>query len=126
MRRFAFPKNMRLLSSKSFQAVLARRLRFSNELLTLYMAENNCGGRRLGISISKSVGNAVLRNCYKRLLREVFRQSQEQIPDGFDYVIMFSRRATENSTLTKEAITFERLKSAFLSLVFTASKRIKE
>ncbi|MFB0525605.1 MAG: ribonuclease P protein component [Phycisphaerae bacterium] len=90
MKRFSFEKNKRLVSNKQFKAVLARNLRVSNELLTLYMAENDCDYRRLGVSVSKSCGNAVVRNRLKRLLREAFRQSQDKIPPGFDYLLMIS------------------------------------
>ena len=124
MRRFSLGKNKRLAGSKAFKAVLAGRLRFSNELLTLYMAQNNCGYPRVGISVGKSLGKAVLRNRLKRLLREAFRRSQEQIPAGFDYVVMFSRRLSESSESAKQAITSEQIKSALLSLVSNASKKI--
>lgn len=124
MRRFSLARNKRLAGSKAFKAVLAGRLRFSNELLTLYMAQNNCGYPRVGISVGKSLGKAVLRNRLKRLLREAFRRSQEQIPAGFDYVVMFSRRLSESSESAKQAITSEQIKSALLSLVSNASKKI--
>ena len=88
MKRFSFPKKKRLVSNRQFKAVLARGRRLSNGLLTLYMAENDCGYPRLGVSVGKSHGNAVVRNRLKRLLREAFRQSQEQIPAGFDYLLM--------------------------------------
>lgn len=124
MRRFSLARNKRLAGSKAFKAVLAGRLRFSNELLTLYMAQNNCGYPRVGISVGKSLGKAVLRNRLKRLLREAFRRSQEQIPAGFDYVVMFSRRLSESSESAKQAITSEQIKSALLLLVSNASKKI--
>lgn len=125
MRRFSLGKNKRLAGSKAFKAVLAGRLRFSNELLTVYMAQNNCGYPRVGICVGKSLGKAVLRNRLKRLVREAFRRSQEQVPAGFDYVVMFSRRLSESSESAKQAITSEQIILAFLSLVSNASKKIR-
>ena len=139
MKRFSFPKKKRLVSNEQFKAVLARRRRSSNGLLILYMAENDCGYSRLGVSVGKSHGNAVVRNRLKRLLREVFRQSQDSIPAGFDYLLMISprwptRRAScvmrraKKSHNRQDAIrttqyalrkgpTFEQVRASFLGLV---------
>ena len=125
--QFSFPKEKRLVSNRQFKAVLARGLRLSNGLLTLYMAENNCGYPRLGVSVSKSCGNAVVRNRLKRLLREAFRQSQDRIPAGFDYLLMISpprffakARAGAKKSGTGKTVrlpTFEQVKGSFLALV---------
>ena len=131
--QFSFPKEKRLVNNRQFKAVLARGLRLSNGLLTLYMAENNCGYPRLGISVKKSCGNAVLRNRLKRLLREAFRQSQDRIPAGFDYLLMISPQLCRvgfsppnslgGASPTLRLPTFEQVKASFLALVQELTRR---
>jgi ribonuclease P protein component len=122
LKRFSFPKKKRLVSNKQFKAVLAGNLRVSNGLLKLYIAENNCGYSRLGISVGKSYGNMVVRSRLKRLLREVFRQNQDRIPADFDYLLMISpqwSKKTDKSHCKKavKQLTYEQVKTSFLSLV---------
>ena len=129
MKRFSFPKSKRLVSDRQFKAVLAHNLRVGDGLRRLYVAENDCGYPRLGISVGKSCGGAVVRNRLKRLLREAFRQSQCRIPAGFDYLVMISPRFLESnkSADIKEAVkrlTFEQVKSSFLALAAEAVGKI--
>jgi len=129
LKRYSFPKEKRLINSSQFKAVLSRNLRASDGLLTLFMAENDCSYRRLGISVGRSCGGAVVRNRLKRLLREVFRQNQEQIPTSFDYVLMISSQLLKKTGKSGDVrdiiihLTFERLKASFLALVADAIEK---
>ena len=83
------------------------------------MSRNDCGYSRLGVTVGKIHGNAVVRNRLKRLMREVFRQNQDQIPEDFDYLLLIShKKGKENQP------TFEQVKKSFLSLVDSISKNI--
>jgi ribonuclease P protein component len=118
MKRFSFPKNKRLISNSQFKAVLANGRRRCNGVLMLYIAKNALEYSRLGVSVGKSQGNAVVRNRLKRLMREAFRQNQHQIPAGFDYVLMISPKWQKKSNVEKSTKlpTFEQVEASFLAL----------
>jgi ribonuclease P protein component len=126
LKLFAFPKTSRLVRNSEFKAVLARNLRASNGLFTLFVAENQRGLPRLGVSVSKSCGGAVVRNRLKRLAREAFRRCQSQIPSGFDYLLMISAKRSKESgkkhddkQLPKN-LTLEQVNTSFLKLAAVA------
>ncbi|MBM4024978.1 MAG: ribonuclease P protein component [Planctomycetes bacterium] len=119
----SFPKKKRLASNRQFKAVLDHGRRVGNRLLTLYVAPNPCGYPRLGVSVGKSAGNAVVRNRLKRLLREVFRQNQDRLPPGFDYVLMISPALARRLKQPREgrkilaSLDFRTVQESFLALV---------
>jgi ribonuclease P protein component len=127
--RLTFPKSRRLVSNRQFRAVLDCRRRVSDQTLTLYTTQNDCGHPRLGVSVGRSCGNAVARNRLKRLLREAFRQSQDRIPPELDYVLMISgalaRRLKdrENGRQVLATLTAKEVQSSFLALVETTRIR---
>lgn len=55
------------------------------------LGNNESGTTRLGIAVSKKVGNSVTRNRIKRLVREFFRHRKESLPDSKDIVIIAKR-----------------------------------
>jgi ribonuclease P protein component len=82
-----FPKSHRLRSPADFRRVFERRRSASNGRLTVFGCENDLGHTRLGLSVSRKVGGSVVRNRWKRMLREAFRISRERLP-AVDLVII--------------------------------------
>lgn len=122
-----FPKSRRLTGNRQFKAVLDRGRRAGDRLLTLYAAPNDCGRPRLGVSVGKASGNAVVRNRLKRLLREAFRQGQGRIPPGFDYVLMIAPalsrklKRPDDGAQALHALGLRRIQESVLSLIETAT-----
>ena len=82
-------------SSREFARVFEKRLRLADGCLLVYAAENSLGRTRFGVSVSRKVGNAVVRSTVKRLLREAFRLSQYDLPNGLDLILIPQRRGPE-------------------------------
>jgi ribonuclease P protein component len=78
----------RLRASVDFQRVYDRRCSASDRLILIYVGENGLPHPRLGLSVSRKVGPAVVRNRWKRLLREAFRLSRVELPEGLDIVVI--------------------------------------
>jgi ribonuclease P protein component len=78
--RLTFPPSRRLKTPAEFDRCYKRRRSASDTVLIVYACENALDHPRLGCSVSKKVGNAVVRNRYKRLFREAFRLAQHDLP----------------------------------------------
>ncbi len=74
----------------------------------MYVLPNETGQLRLGISVSKKVGNSVVRHRTARLIREAFRLNRQKIKDGYDIVVVARPLAKDRS--------FGDIESAFLHL----------
>lgn len=61
---------------------------YANKFLIMYIRKNGLGSNRLGISVSKKVGNSVVRHRITRLIRESYRLSENQIMNGLDIVVV--------------------------------------
>jgi ribonuclease P protein component len=102
----AFPKTFRLLRRAEFRRVYDEGQRRSAPLCTVFTRPNGLPSTRLGITVPRALGNAVLRNRMKRRLREVFRRHRLALPGGWD-IIVNPRPATAEvpfETLAKELL----------------------
>ena len=83
-----------LKKNKDFQNVYKNGTSYANRYLVMYMLRNQVSRNRLGISVSKKVGNSVVRHRLTRLIRESYRLNEEQfLRDGFDIVVIVRNSA---------------------------------
>ncbi len=91
--RKKFFNSFRLKKRREFERVYKNGRRCWNKTFVIYVLPNRINITRLGLTVSKKVGKSVKRNRVKRLIRESFRLSQEQIMPGYDIVVVAQPRA---------------------------------
>ncbi|MBE6925934.1 MAG: ribonuclease P protein component [Ruminococcaceae bacterium] len=69
----------------------------TNRFLALYARKNRLEQNRVGITVSKKLGCAVVRNRVRRRLREIYRINEDRFLPGFDIVVVARSRATDAS-----------------------------
>ena len=77
-----------LKKNHQFQFVYKNGKSFANKYLVMYVKENGSDKNRLGISVSKKVGNSVVRHRVTRLVRESYRLHENVFNSGLDIVIV--------------------------------------
>ena len=85
---FRFTKSQHLRSKSDFERVYALKCKAADGVLLIFAAPNDGPLTRIGLSVSKKHGGAIVRNRLKRLLREAFRLKQDSIPLNLDLVII--------------------------------------
>lgn len=81
---------------------------FANSYLVLYARRNHSDTNRVGVTVGKKLGHAVVRNRVRRRLREVYRLNEDAFLPGWDLVVVARSRAVNAQ--------FSKLTHAYLSL----------
>ena len=81
-----YKKIERLRVSYQFKRVYDKGRRYNSPLFTFFVIKNNEPVSRLGVTVTRKVGNSVERNRCKRILREIFRQNKKLLIDHYDLV----------------------------------------
>lgn len=77
-----------LKKNRDFRTVYRDGKSYANRLLVMYTLKNDSDRNRLGISVSKKVGNSVVRHHITRLVRESYRLHEEMFESGLDIVVI--------------------------------------
>lgn len=85
-KRFGFPANLRVKRRDEFNRVFHRGQVVADDMLVMHGIRSG-KNTRLGLSVSKRVGHAPLRNRWKRLIREAFRLQRRQLAPGLVIVV---------------------------------------
>lgn len=97
-----------LKNSLEFRNVYKQGKSYANKYLVMYIADNNLESNRLGISVSKKVGNSVVRHRITRLIREAYRLHQHEWIQGKDIVVV--------ARVNSKGHSYWDIESAFLHL----------
>ena len=83
-----------LKKNDDFQQVYRKGKSYANKYLVMYVLENHTDKNRLGISVSRKVGNSVVRHRITRLIRESYRLHENIFNSGLDIVVVARKSAS--------------------------------
>ena len=81
-------KNFRVKREKDFKAIFKEGTSFANRKFVVYQLENQKNHFRVGLSVSKKLGNAVTRNQIKRRIRHILQNAKGGISEDVDFVVI--------------------------------------
>lgn len=87
-------KSFRVKREKDFKAIFKDGTSFANRKFVVYQLENQQNHLRVGLSVSKKLGNAVTRNQIKRRIRHILQSVKGSLVEHVDFVVI-ARKGVE-------------------------------
>lgn len=97
-----------LKKNRDFRYVYNHGISYANKYLVMYTMKNGIERNRIGISVSKKVGNSVVRHRITRLIRESYRLNEENFITGLDIIVV--------ARANKEYIGFHEIERGLIHL----------
>lgn len=98
----------RLRKTQEFSRVYRTGISKADRNLVMYLAKNQGTASKMGVSVSKKVGNSVIRHRIKRRLKEIVRLNEERVlPEGYDLVIIARKPAAAADYQSLSASVFK-------------------
>ncbi len=108
-------KNEVVKNNRDFEKIINKGKCIKNNEYIIYYQDNDLEFDRFGISVSKKIGNAVKRNYYKRIIRNICDKSKNIYSNGKDYIIIMRKGLKE--------LNFKEMNNSFISLLENIKKR---
>ena len=95
--------------NEDFKRIIDLNNCYKNNFLLIHYGSNNLDYYRFGISVSKKIGNAVNRNYYKRIIRNIVDNHKKLYSKGKDYIIILRKACT--------GAKYKDIENAFIELI---------
>ena len=114
MKEFGFPKSQKIKAKREFQTVYEKGHSVVDGLAVFYVLPGENEKIKIGFAVGKKVGNAVIRNHVKRLMREVFRLHKGELKPNFRVIWVARKRLAQADFKTFERVFLRLAKRANL------------
>lgn len=100
--------------NKDFQNIITTGTLLKDKNIIIYYKENRLNKVRFGISVGKKIGNAVTRNYYKRILRNIINYNKKICSNNKDYIIIVKKNCLDT--------TYQEIEKSFIKLIKSSNK----
>mgnify|MGYP001130864954 CR=1 FL=1 len=107
-------KKYRLRKNEEFKRVYKRGKNYWNRNLVLYVMRNQLNNSRIGFTVTKKIGNSVVRNRVRRRMKEIYRKNFDNIKEEYDIIFIPKKNVVDISYKELESAMFHILKMAHL------------